>query len=38
MTVKIEELNTNNLTFLNYQMHKNKAGRIGLICKKDLNI
>ena len=37
-TVKIEELNSNNLTFLNYQRNNNKAGRIGLIFKKDLNI
>ena len=33
-TVKIEELSSNNLTFLNYQRHNNKAGRIGLIFKK----
>ena len=33
-TVEIEELNSNNLTFLNYQRHNNKAGRIGLIFKK----
>ena len=37
-TVEIEELNSNNLTFLNYQRHNNKTGGIGLIFKKDLNI
>ena len=37
-TVKIEEFNSHNLTFLNYQRHNNKAGRIGPIFKKDLNI
>ena len=36
--VKIEELNSNNLTFLNYQRHNNKAGKIGLSFKNDLNI
>ena len=37
-TVEIEELNSNNLTFLNYQRNNNKTGRIGLIFKKDLSI
>ena len=37
-TVKIEEINSNNLTFLNYQRHNNKAYGIGLIFKKHLNI
>ena len=37
-TVEIGELNSNKLTFLNYQRHSNKTGRIGLIFKKDLNI
>ena len=37
-TVEIDELNSNNLIFLNYQRHNNKAGGIGLIFKKDLNI
>ena len=37
-TVETEELNSNNLTFLNYQGNNNKAGRIGLIFKKDLNL
>ena len=37
-TVKIEELNSNNLTFLNYQRHNTEAGGIGLIFKKDLNV
>ena len=30
-TVEIEELNSNNFTFLNYQRNNNKAGGIGLI-------
>ena len=33
-TVEIEELNSKNLTFLNYQRHNNKTGGIGLIFKK----
>ena len=37
-TVKIEELNSNNLIFLNCQRHNNKTGRIGLIFKKDFKI
>ena len=36
--MEIEELNSNDLTFLNYQRNNNKAGGIGLIFKKDLNI
>ena len=37
-TAEIEELNSNNLTFLNYQRNNNKTGGIGLIFKKDINI
>ena len=37
-TVEIEELNSNNLTFLSYQRNNNKAGGIGLIFKKVFNI